>query len=63
MHLIWQDEFYENYITFFRDAINEAVKYKDNPTDIEDQILEELDKFSMEEPSGNTSDTDSNKQT
>ena len=24
------------------------MKYKDNPTDIEDQILEELDKFSLE---------------
>ena len=24
---------------------DEAVKYKDNPTDIEDQILEELDNF------------------
>ena len=35
-----------------RDAINDAVKYKDNPTDIEDQILEELDKFTMEEPRG-----------
>ncbi len=33
----------------FRDAINDAAKYKDNPTDIEDQILEELDKFTMEE--------------
>ena len=61
MHLLWQNEI--RVLHFFRDAINEAVKYKDNPTDIEDQILEELDKFSMEEPSGNTSDTDSNKQT
>ena len=61
MHLLWQNELRVLY--FIRDAINEAVKYKDNPTDIEDQILEELDKFSMEEPSGNTSDTDSNKQT
>lgn len=33
---------------FARDAINEAVKYKDNPTDIEDQILEELDNFEWE---------------
>lgn len=61
MHLLCQYEL--RVLHFFRDAINEAVKYKDNPTDIEDQILEELDKFSMEEPSGNTSDTDSNKQT
>ena len=29
----------------FRDAIDEAVKYKANPTDIDDQILEELDNF------------------
>ena len=36
----------------FRDAINDATKYKDNPTDIEDQILEELDKFTMDEPKG-----------
>ena len=28
-----------------RDAIDAAVKYKDNPTDIDDQILEELDNF------------------
>ena len=33
---------------YFRDAINEAVKYKDNPTDIDDQILEELDNFNFE---------------
>jgi hypothetical protein len=32
----------------FRDAIDLAVKYKDNPTDIEDQILEELDNFHLE---------------
>ena len=32
----------------FRDAIDAAVKYKDNPTDIEDQILEELDNFQMD---------------
>ena len=37
---------------FYRDAINDASKYKDNPTDIEDQILEELDKFTMDEPKG-----------
>ena len=30
---------------FLRDAIEEAVKYKANPIDIEDQILEELDNF------------------
>ena len=36
----------------FRDAINDATKYKDNPTDIEDQILEELDNFTMDEPKG-----------
>ena len=41
----------------FRDAINDAVKYKDNPTDIEDQILEELDNFTMDEPSGKNSDS------
>jgi len=34
-----------NVVKMFRDAINEAVKYKANPTDIEDQILEELDNF------------------
>ena len=32
-------------ISLFRDAIEEAVKYKANPTDIDDQILEELDNF------------------
>ena len=37
-----------NVVRMFRDAINEAVKYKDNPTDIEDQILEELDNFTLE---------------
>ena len=30
---------------FYRDALDQAVKYKDNPTDLEDQILEELDNF------------------
>ena len=32
-------------VQMFRDAIDAAVKYKDNPTDIDDQILEELDNF------------------
>ena len=36
----------------YRDAIDEAVKYKENPTDIDDQILEELDNFDYK-PSGN----------
>ena len=36
------------YFYYFRDAIDEAVKYKDNPTDIDDQILEELDNFHFE---------------
>ena len=34
-----------NVVQMFRDAIDAAVKYKDNPTDIDDQILEELDNF------------------
>jgi Rab-like protein 2 len=34
-----------NVVRMFRDAIDAAVKYKDNPTDIDDQILEELDNF------------------
>ena len=36
-------------LNFFRDAIDEAVKYKNNPTDIDDQILEELDNFHFEQ--------------
>ena len=36
----------------YRDAIDEAVKYKENPTDIDDQILEELDNFDYK-PSSN----------
>ena len=32
----------------FRDAIDKAVEYKKNPTDIEDQILEELDNFQID---------------
>ena len=36
------------YLYYFREAIDEAVKYKDNPTDIDDQILEELDNFHFE---------------
>ena len=42
-------------VYYFRDAIDAAVKYKDNPTDIDDQILEELDNFSFE-PKSNTKD-------
>jgi len=37
-----------NVVKMFRDAIDAAVKYKDNPTDIDDQILEELDNFHFE---------------
>jgi len=37
-----------NVVKLFRDAIDLAVKYKDNPTDIDDQILEELDNFHFE---------------
>jgi len=32
----------------FRDAIDKAVEYKKNPTDLEDQILEELDNFHID---------------
>ena len=31
------------YFQMFQDAIAKAVEYKKNPTDIEDQILEELE--------------------
>lgn len=34
-----------NVVKLFRDAIQAAVKYKKNPTDITDQILEELERI------------------
>lgn len=54
-----------NVVQMFRDAIDAAVKYKDNPTDIDDQILEELDNFHFD-PKGddkeNNSANDENKE-
>ena len=35
------------FLFYYRDALDMAVKYKDNPTDLEDQILEELDNFNF----------------
>ena len=44
--LWWPSRNSQIWLTFkCRDAIDAAVKYKDNPTDIDDQILEELDNF------------------
>lgn len=33
------------FLQLFQDAIAKAVEYKKNPIDIEDQILEELEKM------------------
>ena len=40
-------------VSLYRDAIEEAVKYKANPTDIDDQILEELDNFDFKPETNN----------
>ena len=34
-----------NVVKLFEDAIEKAVEYKKNPVDIEDQILEELERM------------------
>ena len=39
-----------------RDAIDAAVSYKDNPTEVEDQILEELENFNLNEAEGRNED-------
>ena len=46
-----------NVVKLFVDAIDAAVKYKDNPTDIDDQILEELDNFDFNSATENKAKT------
>ena len=48
MNIIFTLLLLNTFLFHFRDAIDLAVKYKDNPTDIDDQILEELDNFHFE---------------
>ena len=58
------DDGIRNYISLSfpcRDAIDAAVKYKDNPTDIDDQILEELDNFHFD-PKGDDKENSETKE-
>ncbi|KAK7494546.1 hypothetical protein BaRGS_00014199 [Batillaria attramentaria] len=51
-----------NVVKLFRDAIKAAVKYKSNPTDIMDEIMQELENFELEtgkdKAGGDTEDKD-----
>ena len=48
MNIIFTLLLLNTFLFHFRDAIDLAVKYKDTPTDMDDQILEELDNFHFE---------------